>query len=220
MPVEPFNVDPLEQRLDDAQQELLRLQEMVAQIPELMEQRFRLELQQVHALNQSLVVEQQKFLALLACPASGPFSLSWSVLLVLKRALAWLGVSFAVVGVGALSLTRIRHAAAPSQMHVKPPALATADVVRRLLVVGNYQSLLELKSSEPSWVEVSDRHGQLLLKDTVVGEDHRRIRLRDGLMLFAARPDVMRYRVDQGPWQTWPGQGLAARAFELAPSRP
>lgn len=87
-------------------------------------------------------------------------------------------------------------------------------------MIGNDQSLVELESSAPTWVEVRERGGELLFMETLNGGDPRRIRLRSGLLMFAARPEMVRFRVDQGPWQPWPSEAFATGAFELLPSNP
>lgn len=213
--------DPLAQRLEEAQLELQRLQDLVAEVPELMEQRFRQELHQVTAFNQALAAERQQLLAQLQQPASPQRSLPGAALPRPTRRLAWLCVGCVAVGAVALGVTRLRLSAeAPPRLPASAPPTTAAVAGQALPVVGSDKSLVELESSEPTWVEVSDRRGQLLLKDTVSGGDHRRIRLRNGLQLFAARPEVLRFRVDEGPWQAWPKQAMATGVLELVPRSP
>lgn len=224
--------DALDRRLEEAQLELQRLQDLVEDVPELMEQRFRKELHQLSMANQALSAQRQHLLAKLpqsqdglesthanSSPIRRPFSRLRSLVL---GGLVLVAVVVAVSVV--VSTMRRRLAVAVPPRHQAPASQAVSAPVEGaetgLSVIGNDQSLVELESSAPTWVEVRERGGELLFMDTLNGGDPRRIRLRSGLLMFAARPEMVRFRVDQGPWQPWPSEAFATGAFDLLPSNP
>jgi hypothetical protein len=202
--------------LEEAQLELERLQSLVAEIPELMEQRFCQELRQMIAVNQALANEQKHLLSqlqktrVLALPLSAPMSRNRRLVLVCASC-----VAVAVATVGFIRFREVVETPAKSQPTAQLHASATSGA---LPVAGSVLSLVELETSEPTWVEIRDQNGQLLFKDTVSGVDHRPIRLRQGLQLFAAKPEMVRFRVDGGPWQSMPQHALQTRVITLLPS--
>jgi hypothetical protein len=81
---------------------------------------------------------------------------------------------------------------------------------------GNANSILELEARDSSWIEVTDSNGQLLLRDTLEAGLPRRIRLRQGLRLFTARPEHLYYRIDGGAFQPLPS-GASGRWIVITP---
>jgi hypothetical protein len=199
---------PWDAQLDEAQQELERLQEMVAELPEIMEARFRQQLRDVQQRNQALVIEQLQLAAQLQQSsrrhilAVGRLSLILSFFLScgVAAALAW-SISF--------------KPSPPTQ--IQQPNKLPAGI--RLAVPGDTQSVIDLEASAPSWIEVKDHKGEVLLTDTLVQGGQRRIRLRNGLRLFAARPEHVRYRVDEGAWKLFP-ESAGDQFVELVPTSP
>jgi len=88
-----------------------------------------------------------------------------------------------------------------------------------LVVNASSDSLVELHAIDSTWVEVADVEGLPLLHDTLSAGDRRRIRLRSGLEIYAARPEQLRFRVDNGAWQLWPNHFLNSGLVLLTPSQ-
>ncbi|MBM5799609.1 MAG: hypothetical protein FJ077_01950 [Cyanobacteria bacterium K_DeepCast_35m_m2_023] len=221
--------DPLNQQLEDAQLELQHLQELIAQVPELMEKRFRRELHEVVAMNQRLLDEQHELLMQLE-PAHH-LALPQSPMPWFRQALRldqrWLTIGLALAGVVsvAVAITTIRlPVPVPSRSLPKvasptpPTRRSPSPLSRNLSVAGTEMSLLELQARSPTWVQINNRGGELLMKDTFAMSGNPPIRLRNGLRLIAARPEVLLFRVDGGPWQAWPKDALRSGVLDLVPA--
>jgi len=242
--------------LEAAQRELEALSELVADVPVLMETRFKRELGYQLALNQSLAQERNQLSALIGAvkhnadsERSGPklprlSRISMTSIERHRRGHLFLRkgflrgfahfkrrkLLFVIGGTSAalgLSLLVLRAGFSPdppsrviaqqaSQNGVVLEPVSQASVLT-YPVDGSPESLIELNASDATWVEVSDRQGQPLLQDTLNAGDQRRIRLRDGLELYAARPELLRFRVDEGPWQAFPDPFLNSGLVLLTP---
>lgn len=102
-----------------------------------------------------------------------------------------------------------------------PPLVETSPKSDTLIhsIPATSESLIELQASDSTWVEVSDVEGHPLLHDTLHAGEQRRIRLRRGLEVYAARPEQLRFRVDEGGWQSWPNAFFDTGLVLLSPSQ-
>lgn len=212
--------DSLAERLEDARLELQRLQDLVAEVPELMEIRFRQELRQVAELNQALMAERQQLMARLEQPA-GPLTLAAPPVDLVRR-LRW-PAAVLLVTAAAAAAVGFWSARSPITLAAALGRRPPLNVPKRALgaprpLSTTSQSLVDLLSSGTTWVEVVDSGGELLLRDTLNRGDTRRIRLRSGLTVLAGQPQLLRYRVDEGPWQRWPQASLRQGSISLLPS--
>lgn len=231
----------LKQQLQAAQLELEALNELVLEVPALMEERFKRELAHQLALNQRLVQERFQLTAmvdsLITAQTEVPqpltsmklpsFCWPWFSAIkvppqVLMRSLV-IGFGVALFGLLLVALrSHIRVFLQQSAVVVQPttPVLPPQVAQQTHPVAGTSESLVELSADDATWVEVRDRQGQVLLQDTLQGNDQRRIRLRSGLEIYAARPELLSFRVDEGEWQTWPAAFLRSRLLLLTPRLP
>jgi len=246
----------LNRHLESAQRELDALSELVAEVPVLMEARFKRELVHQLALNQSLVQERYQLTELIGSlntssehMLTGPrlpkvslssrafmdeqgqgclsflqrflasfAQLKWrQLLVVIGGGSAALGLLLVVLRADFSSDQPSRLAQQPISKHVAVRETAPKASVLTYPVTGSPESLIELSATDATWLEVSDRQGQPLLQDTLTAGDQRRVRLRDGLELYAARPELLRFRVDDGPWQPVPDAFLTSGLILLTP---
>jgi len=153
----------------------------------------------------------QRFLASFA-------QLKWrQLLVVIGGGSAALGLLFVVLRTDFSSDQPSRLVQQPISKHVPVRETAPTASVLTYPVAGSPDSLIELNATDATWVEVSDRQGQPLLQDTLTAGDQRRVRLRDGLELYAARPEFLRFRVDEGHWQSIPDSFLTSGLMLLTP---
>mgnify|MGYP006267028841 FL=1 len=213
---------PLNEQLREARLELQQLEELIADVPELMQRRFQQELQHVLNRNQRLIAERNQLLTALN---NQQVRLSGSRRSPDLRNLptwGWLTLTACLIALAAGFLRPWIHGTLTS-VQTKPvtvaplrtPHLTTGKTVT---VAGDPHSVLDLESQQTSWVEVTTRHGELVWQDTLRPGDQRRIRLRDGLRLRTNQPAQLRYRVDEGGWLVWPV--AAKRWLELIPRSP
>lgn len=235
-----------------AQLELDALQQLVAEVPELMEQRFKQELSALQHDNRRLLYEQRHLVGLIEASLPSVDKSRLSVLMprlfesqininyicskfsrvvahvpdfvsMTRRIVSSHKQSFMLlVGTSLLISGGVvfvfsgqslpfrvvmpwwsrqvpRASAEPSQHMPADVSLGPARFVK-----GSAMSLVDLKATGTTWVEVAEPQGTLLLQDTLHQGDHRRIRLRNGLEIFAARPDQLNVRIDEGVWQPFP----------------
>lgn len=216
----------LQQQLIEARLELEQLELLIQQVPELMEQRYLHELRQVAHKNHQLLSERQQLIQRLeqghkqraktvrwAWPTLKPLP-TWQRTLLL----CGLGTG-ALAGLGAmgwqhrvelwtwLQEPRTTEQRRPLSTQHAMPVAPVADA----------ETIVTLDARDASWLEVINAQtGELLLQDTLTTGETRRIRLRSGLRLYAARPEALRYSLDGTHFQPWPSAG-AAGWLELKP---
>jgi hypothetical protein len=204
----------LAQQLEAANNELRHLEDLLLEAPDLLEAKFRHELDQVRHEIMLLQAERQSLLlqaaAFRASHRWGGLRLVWpqqrALAVVLSCALGLLMAGFG------LYLAQRRSAGRPAAS----PAARVAVNADPRIQAGDANSILELEASDSSWIEVTDSDGQLLLRDTLEAGLPRRIRLRQGLRLFTARPENLRYRIDGGAFQPLPA-GASGRWIVMTP---
>ena len=250
----------LSQSLLAATLELQALNDLVEEVPDLMEVRFRREIAYHLALNQRLRQERFELTTLVRSMnsvSSGRMlrvnlpafvennSWRWQHDLLknlfrthLSRAWpresqALRRINFAVFSVAFLcGLAIIFLREKPNQLHIHSsklvpnasPESVTSEFSPKSSILSHSlsatsESLVELRAADSTWVEVADLDGQPLLQDTMHARDKRRIRLRTGLEVYAARPEHLSFRVDEGSWQSWPKSFLNTGLVLLIPSQ-
>lgn len=232
MGAEASGVDQLlKQQLHDAQLELERLEELIQQVPELMEQRCLQELRQVAHQNHQLLSERQRLIQLLqqgeeqhanshpqAWPSLRPFQ-AW---VQRNRTVLLSGLgTCALAGLGAvgwqqrLALGTWFQASGNTEL---PRPIRTQQPMAVVPIAGDSKTIVTLEARDASWIEVINvRSGELLLQDTLNAGDTRRVRLRSGLRLYAARPEALRYSLDGTDFTAWPTTA-ASGWLELKPN--
>jgi hypothetical protein len=194
----------LAQQLEAATNELRHLEDLLLEAPDLLEAKFRRELDQVRHELMVLQAERQSLLLQVADLRTahrwGGLRMAWPQ----QRALAVvlscaLGLLMAGSGLHLVQRRSADRSAAPTAARV---AVNAEPRIR----AGDANSILELEARDSSWIEITDSNGQLLLRDTLEAGLPRRIRLRHGLRLFTARPDHLRYRIDGGDFQPLPAR--------------
>jgi len=249
----------LGQSLLAATLELQALNDLVEEVPDLMELRFRREIAYHLALNQRLRQEQFELTSLvrsmnsvssermlgLKLPAFVENN-SWFWQHNLLRKIfrthlsrAWSRerpalrlINIAVCSVALCCLVMISFREKPNQSHIHSsklvasanPESVTSEFAPKSSILSHSlsatsDSLVELRAADSTWVEVADLEGQPLLQDTMHAGDKRRIRLRTGLEVYAARPEQLSFRVDEGSWQSWPKNFLNTGLVLLIPSQ-
>jgi len=204
----------LAQQLEAATNELRHLEDLLLEAPDLLEAKFRRELDQVRHELMVLQAERQSLLlqvaALRTAHRWGGLRLVWTQ----QRALAVvLSCAFGLLLAGfGLHLAQRRSAGRPAA----PTAARAAMNADPRIQAGDATSILELEAQDSPWIEVTDSDGQLLLRDTLEAGLTRRVRLRQGLRLFTARPEHLRYRIDGGPFQPLPA-GASGRWIVITP---
>lgn len=251
------NDAPLNQQIESAKLELQALNDLVAEVPDLMEARFRRELAHHLAMNHRLTLERSELAALVRsmnntviARTSGPklpafmqnaslhFRFAQSKTLLrnrvcnpwsfVNRSLRWWILASSSIAICCLALALL--GSKTNQLRIQGPR-GSSSVDRNLVAAGAVKkssilshsiaatsdSLVELWTTDSTWVEVSDRDGRILLHDTLHAGDQRRIRFRTGLEIYAARPEQLRFRVDDGPWQPVPDAFLTSGLILLTP---
>lgn len=204
----------LAQQLEAATNELRHLEDLLLEAPDLLEAKFRRELDQLRHELTVLQAERQSLLlqaaAFRAAHRWGGLRVAWPQRRALAVALGCvLGLLMAGFG---LHLAQRRSAGRPAAPTVARVAVNADPRIR----AGDANSILEFEAQDSCWIEVTDSNGQLLLRDTLEAGLPRRIRLRHGLRLFTARPEHLRYRIDGGPSQPLPA-GAAGRWIVITP---
>jgi hypothetical protein len=204
----------LAQQLEAATNELRHLEDLLLEAPDLLEAKFRRELDRVRHELTVLQAERQSLLlqaaSLRTAHRWGGLRLVWPQ----QRALAVVlccALGLLMAGFG-LHLAQRRSDGRPAAS----PAARVAVNADPRIQAGDANSILELEARDSSWIEVTDSDGQLLLRDTLEAGLPRRIRLRQGLRLFTARPDHLRYRIDGGAFQPLPA-GASGRWIVISP---
>jgi hypothetical protein len=204
----------LAQQLEAATNELRHLEDLLLEAPDLLEAKFRRELDQLRHELMVLQAERQSLLLQAAAFRTahpwGGLRLVWPQRRALAVALSC-ALGLLLVGFG-LHLAQRRSAGRPAA----PTAARVAMNADPRIRAGDATSILELEARDSSWIEVTDSDGQLLLRDTLEAGLTRRVRLRQGLRLFTARPEHLRYRIDGGPFQPLPA-GASGRWIVITP---
>lgn len=205
-------VPALDAQLATAQAELQALEQLVAELPQIYEAKFRQGLEAVVQLNRQLAGEQAALRQ--ACAgalpaAASPGRSSRAVAIWEKRFAPWALVAVAALVFG-LWLTRVRQRRAEPA----PVAALSAPAVD----TSTAAAVLVLRAQGTSWVEVQDLGSREVL---FIGElkrgEQRSVRFRQGLRLRSGRPDLLTVQLDGQPPQPFDqNQGLDWRTFRRA----
>jgi phage tail protein X len=207
-------VPALDAELATAQAELQALEQLVAELPQIYEAKFRQGVEAVVQVNRQLAGEQAALREACAgaLPAAAATSPGRSIRLGAlweKRFAPWALVAVAALAFG-LWLTRVRQRRAERA----PVAALSAPAVDASMAA----AVLVLRAQGTSWVEVQDLGSRevLFIGELQAGQQ-RTVRFRQALRLRSGRPDLLTVQLDgQRPQPFDQNQGLDWRTFRRA----
>lgn len=226
-----------QEELDAARDQLRTYRELIEEIPEIYEQKFRDRLQPILERNHALIEEGRllqeqiaKALPQAGNPAALPGGSSgrpgrW---LALARWLALGGLPLLALITGPVLLPLLKPKPRPIQgqrVESPAPARATPPAAPAARDPGPASGELLVQASGPSWMEVQTAQGSTLFLGTLSGS--RTFPLDKGLKISAGRPDLVTVRLHDEPgkklgtiteigWHAFPAQRSADG--EVSPS--
>jgi hypothetical protein len=225
--------DLLMDELERARQELDRLESIAAELPFILEERYKYQLSAILLRNRELIEERSElsqkrdmhksfsasgysllpfFFTKIFCCAGIRFAVFLSLAIILIASI--LNAS----GVAEGFISKIRGLSF-RESAVSKSILPSQDRQKFYLEAGSSpESLVSLRADQLCWVEVRNLFGKIVFTDTIGPDESRVVSLGSGLEIAVGKPEIMYFRIDRRPWRKWSDM-VAGRTIKILSSQ-